>query len=168
MQRFTVQDNLFLAQNYPVFAGGSCTVDGLSVAAPGYVWTNTPIAGPWPTPVGCVNSKLPQGNGNGYPSDETSISYTNPNGGDYRLSSASPYKSAASDGRDIGVDWPSFDLAQDPANIPLNAVSTPVATETTTEPAPITSSTSTTTDTTTKTSSGRFLGKLKQLMDKVR
>jgi hypothetical protein len=39
MQRLTVQDNLFLAQNYPIFAAGSASTTGLNVAAPGYVWT---------------------------------------------------------------------------------------------------------------------------------
>jgi hypothetical protein len=183
MERFTFQDNLFLAQNYPIFAGGGCTAEGLNSAAPGYVWTNSPVVGPWPTPVGCASSKLPQGNGNAYPTNETSVGYTNPSGGDYRLGSASPYKSVASDGKDIGVDWPSFDLAQDPTNIaPPTVANTTTTTETlpTIETTTITTPTTTTitvtttptsptttTDTATK-SSGRFLGKLKQLMDKVR
>ena len=122
---------------------------------------------------------MPQGSGNAYPLAEATLGYTNPDGGDYRLSSASPYKRLASDGKDIGVDWPSFDAAQDPMNqglIPALATSnststsssTITTTSTTTSPtSTTTSSTDTTTSTITQTSK-RFLGKLKQLMDKVR
>jgi hypothetical protein len=182
MQRFTVQDNLFLAQNYPIFAGGGCSVEGLNTAAPGSVWTNNVFAGPWPTPVGCASSKLPQSNGNGYPASEADLAYTNPGGGDYHLSSLSPYRSVASDGKNIGIDWPSFDLAQDVTNIAsaslastttttdtsTTTIVTPTTTTITSDTATTTSTAPTTTDTTTKPSSGRFLGKLKQLMDKVR
>jgi hypothetical protein len=180
LERFTLQDNIFLAQSYPIFAAGGCIAEGLSTVAPGYAWTNNPVAGPWPTPVGCVSSKLPQGNGNAYPASEADVGYTNLSGGDYHLSSMSPYKRAASDGKDIGVDWPSFDLAQDATNnAPLSLVTTTTAdTSTTTSVTPTTTTvdtstttptlTPTTSDTTTKNSSGRFLGKLKQLMDKVR
>jgi hypothetical protein len=183
MQRFTLQDNLLLGQNYPILAGGGCTADGLSSVAPGYTWTNSALAGPWPTPVGCASSKLPQGSGNAYPASETDTGYTNPSGGDYRLSSASPYKNVASDGKDLGVDWPSFNLAQDPSNVTslsltsttptTNTLTTTSSTTTTTTNTSTTTSTpttttTTTTDTSTTTSPGRFLGKLKQLMDKVR
>jgi hypothetical protein len=108
MQRFTMQDNLLLAQNYPVWAGGSSTATGLNLAAPGYVWTNNVFAGPWPTLVGIKSTLLPQGNGNAYPASEANIGYVNLTGQDYLLSSTSPYKNAASDGKDIGVDWDEF------------------------------------------------------------
>ena len=179
MQRFTVQDNIFLGQSYPILAAGGCTADGLSSVAPGYIWTNSALAGPWPTPVGCASSKLPQGNGNAYPPSETDIGYVNLSlsGGDYHLSSTSPYKNVASDGKDLGVDWAGFDLAQDLTNLAsLSATSstTPVTTTSTsvTSTTPITTTTTDTSTTTTtesiKSSGGRFLGKLKQLMDKVR
>ena len=108
MKRLTVQDNLFLAQNYPIFAAGSASTTGLNVAAPGYVWTNNVFAGPWPTPAGIKSSLLPQGNGNAYPASEASIGYMNLAQGDYRLASISPYKNAGSDGKDIGVNWAIF------------------------------------------------------------
>jgi hypothetical protein len=104
MKRFTLQDNLFLAQSYPLWTGGGSSAAGLSMSAPGYVWTNNVFAGPWPTPVGVSSSLLPQGNGNAYPASESSIGYINLVGGDYRLASTSPYKNVASDGKDIGVD----------------------------------------------------------------
>jgi hypothetical protein len=108
LERFTLQDNIFLAQSYPIFAGGGSTITGLSSAAPGFVWTNNVFAGPWPTPVGVTSSLLPQGNGNDYPASEANIGYINLTGRDYRLASTSPYKNAASDERDIGVDWDAF------------------------------------------------------------
>jgi hypothetical protein len=111
MERFTLQDNLFLAQNYPLFAGGGTTLAGVSLAAPSYMWTNNVFAGPWPTPVGVKSNLLPQGNGNAYPASEANIGYTNLAGRDYRLSSTSPYKNAASDGEDIGVHWDEFNEA---------------------------------------------------------
>jgi hypothetical protein len=108
MKRFTLQDNLFLAQNYPFWAGGGVSVQGLALAAPGFIWTNNVFAGPWPTPTGVKSSLLPQGNGNSYPANESSIGYVNLAGRDYRLASISPYKNAASDGKDIGVNWNIF------------------------------------------------------------
>ena len=179
MERIVFQDNLLQAKSYPVFALGDCSATTLSSAMPAYIWTNNVFAGPWPTSVGCESNRMPQGSGNAYPLAEATLGYTNPDGGDYRLSSASPYKRLASDGKDIGVDWPSFDAAQDPMNqglIPALATSnststsssTITTTSTTTSPtSTTTSSTDTTTSTITQTSK-RFLGKLKQLMDKVR
>ena len=108
MQRFTLQDNIFLAQTYPIFAGGGSTAAGLSIAAPGYVWSNNVFAGPWPTPAGVKSALLPQGNGSAYPASESNVGYMNLAGMDYRLASTSLYKSAASDGKDIGIDWNQF------------------------------------------------------------
>jgi hypothetical protein len=109
---FVLQDNLLVARNYPVFAGGGCTASGIAATAPGYVWTNTVIAGPWPTPVGCASAIMPQGNGNAYPKSEDDIQYLNPSGGDYSLAVGSPYRNAASDGTDIGVNWSELRAAQ--------------------------------------------------------
>jgi len=53
---------------------------------------------------------MPQGNGNNYPSSEVNIGYVNLAAGDYRLASTSPYKGAASDGKDIGIDWNQFNI----------------------------------------------------------
>ena len=45
--------------------------------------------------------------GNLFPSDPTVVefvNYNNGNGGDYHLLSSSPYKSAGTDGKDLGAD----------------------------------------------------------------
>jgi hypothetical protein len=78
---------------------------------PGYIWTNNVFAGPWPTSGGWTAAMMPQGNGNAYPVSLVNVGYTNVAGGDYSLSSISPYKGAASDGKDIGVDWNQFNAA---------------------------------------------------------
>ena len=184
LQNLVIRDNLVLARYYPFAANvnGSfqAVLTGVETIAPGYVWTNTVVAGPWASGGGIKISNMPQGNGNDYPAGESNIGYVNMTSGDYHLIAGSPYKSAASDRQDIGVDWPSFDLAQDATNITSvslasttstttsttasSTTTTTTATSTTTSSTP---TTTTTTDTTT-TSSGRFLGKLKKLMDKVR
>lgn len=169
MERFTLQDNFLLAQSYPIFAGGGCTADGLGSAAPSFVWTNSAFVGPWPTPDGCVSSRLPQGNGNAYPENETAIGYANPASGDYKLTNLSPYKNAASDGKDIGVDWNSFNTAQDPRNL-LQSIQEHSESTISSEPMTVTTTTSLTptSESSVKGSSRGFLGKLKHLMDKVR
>lgn len=184
LSNFVVQDNIFHAVNYPLSlsAGGT----NLGTVAPGYTWTNTVVAGPWPTPIGygvTYPLPMPQGNGNAYPQGDASIGYVSLGQGNYHLATTSSYKNAASDGKDIGIDWDAFDAAQDPANNTPPTASTMTTTSTsrtnvtltltptTTSPTPTTTtSTDTTTSTTSTTTNttGRFLGKLKQLMDKVR
>jgi len=112
LKNFVLKDNIFLARNYPYFASG-CSLSVLATKAPGYVWTNTVFAGPWPTPVGCTLSvAMPQGNGNAYPASESLIQYVNQAGGVYSLTVGSPYRDAASDGTDIGVNWAELMAAQ--------------------------------------------------------
>jgi hypothetical protein len=132
MQRFVLQDNIFLARYYPFFAGslGTCYAQYLGTVIPGYVWTNNVFAGPWPTPAGCASSKSPQGNGNAYPAGESSIGYVNLAGGNYSLATGSLYKNAASDRTDIGVNWPALTAAQGTSTI------TPPPPPTTTVPPP--------------------------------
>ena len=101
-----IQDNLFQARTYAYHAEG-----GLSAAIPGYLWANNVFTGPWPTSGGWTDAMMPQGNGNSYPDSEADIGYVNLAAGDYRLSPTSPYKGAASDGTDIGVDWAEFNRA---------------------------------------------------------
>ena len=105
----------------------------LDTLMPGYKWTNAVMVGPWPTPGGYSVTfpiPMPSGNGNDYPSGETSVGYVDLAGQDYHLGSNSPYRNAASDGKDIGVDWAAFDAAQNPANITPPVASTSTTTTT--------------------------------------
>ena len=142
MPGFVLQDNLFLAKNYPFVAGtGACYASSLGTVLTGYTWTNNVFAGPWSTPDGCASSYAPQSNGNAYPAGESSIGYVNPSGEDYSLAAGSPHKNAASDGTDIGVNWPAL----------MAALGTPTTTTATTTP---TTTTSTYTLSVTKTGTG--------------
>lgn len=115
LKNLVIKDNITLARSYPFIANvnGSSqfSLAGLSKIAPGYVWDHNVIAGPWPSGGGITASAMPQGAGNAYPAREANIGYINMAGGDYRLSSISPYKAAASDNSDIGVDWNAFNTA---------------------------------------------------------
>lgn len=89
--------------------GGGGNV-GLAFDFPDYVWSNNGIVGTYPPPSSGAlfnSSNLNQ-------STYTGVSFTNYNNGlagNYQLTSGSPYRNAASDGKDIGVwDWTNFNL----------------------------------------------------------
>ena len=177
LQRFVVQDNIWHARSSPLILGEAG--DNLSTVAPGYTWTNTVFVGPWPTTNGYgINYpiRMPQGNGNDYPSSSAKIGYSNLAAGDYRLAPGSPYKGAASDGRDIGVDWEAFDAAQGSTNniLQLSGQTVPSSTVSGTSTsinvtiAPPQTTTPTQSTTPASDPGKQFLGKLKQLMDRVR
>jgi hypothetical protein len=50
---------------------------------------------------------------NFFPASGASVGFTNPGAGDYRLTSTSPYKNAATDGKDVGVDMNAINAAMD-------------------------------------------------------
>lgn len=106
MERFVLRDNLLQAMSYPYHAEG-----GVSAAVPGHIWAHNAFVGPWSTSEGVNVSTMPQGNGNTYPASAGQVGYIDLSGGNYRLSQSSPYKDAASDGRDIGIDWAQFNTA---------------------------------------------------------
>lgn len=169
---FVIQDNILHARYYPIVLGQA---GNFGTLIPGYIWTNTIMVGPWPTPGGLGITypiPMPIGNGNDYPASEASVGYTNMAAGNYRLSNTSPYHNAASDGKDIGVDWDQFDAAQNPANLTTPAPSpTPTATTVTTSMTTTTTKSITPTTSTTTTSTEpakKFLGKLRNLMERVR
>jgi len=179
LQNFVLQDNIFHARMYVMALGEA---SNLSTLMPGYTWTNNVGIGPWPTSGGwnISNPILPKGNGNDYVQSEVNIGYANLVSGDYHLAATSPYRNAASDGKDIGVDWALFDSQQDPANYATPTPSstattsnsgsitgTGLAITTTTSPSPTSPPSPPTPPSITETSK-HFLGKLKQLMDRVR
>jgi len=183
VERFVIQDNIFHAVNYPmVLSGGGAS---LGTVAPSYTWTNTVVVGPWPTPAGYTPTyplPLPQGNGNDYPQGDANVGYIGLAQRNYGLSTTSKYKNAASDGKDIGVDWDTFNAAQDPANNtqpvassspapnpsePTSNVATSMSISSTSNPPPTPASPTHQPSTVTETTK-QFLGKLKQLMERVR
>jgi hypothetical protein len=176
LSNFVVQDNILHARDTPLVLSAASNLTSLT---PGYVWTNTVMVGPWPTPGGygvTYPTPMPVGHGNDYPPNEASVGYVNLASGDYRLAANSHYKNAASDGKDIGVDWTEFDAAQNAANITppvpsaymITTISSGSSIPATVSATPTSPTTTDTTTSTAKETSKRFLGKLKQLMDKVR
>ena len=78
---------------------GDATGEGTSALkkfAPDYVFTNNVI-------VGADASTYPKDNQ--YPESIERVGFVNFDKGDYRLGPGSPYKTAASDGKPVGVDW---------------------------------------------------------------
>jgi len=54
------------------------------------------------TPPNFPPSEYPSGNS--FPGSATAVDFVNYNGGDYQLQASSPYKNAATDGKDLGAD----------------------------------------------------------------
>lgn len=104
---FVFQNNILPARKYPLFGFiGGCSSTALVTYTPGFQWTHNAIAGPWPTPAGCTVGILPGWSAeNAFPVSEAAIGYENYSSGMYRLTSASPFKAAGSDGKDLGVDY---------------------------------------------------------------
>jgi hypothetical protein len=48
---------------------------------------------------------------NYYPASYSAVGFVNQSGGNYRLSSTSPYKSGGTDGKDVGADIDAIDAA---------------------------------------------------------
>jgi len=97
LSRLVVHSNVVNHGNYGV--KGSGTTEGtatLSTWAPGYLFTN--------------NAIIAGGTATGYPANNyfaaaiSNLGFVNATGGDYRLSTSSPYLNKGYDGRDIGAD----------------------------------------------------------------
>jgi hypothetical protein len=110
MWGFNFVNSIVMVPKYPVwnkFQKTSCAVSNvpvtiLSTCFKGYSFNHNALIAPssyypassWPT-------------GNYFPGNSGSVqfmNFSNGNGGDYRLQSSSPYKNAASDGKDLGAD----------------------------------------------------------------
>jgi hypothetical protein len=96
MPRFVVHSNVFMHGAYGVKGGG--TTEGavsLNYFAPGYLFTNNVI-------VGSGQGTYPANTW--WASSLGSVGFANLAGGDYHLSSSSPYLGKGYDGREVGAD----------------------------------------------------------------
>jgi hypothetical protein len=93
---FTFTNNIIPDNNYAVMGGNASegTVT-LNKFFPGAVFQANVI-------VGGNSGAYPSGNF--FPSSTSGVGFVDVNGGDYRLSSSSPYRSRGTDGQDIGVN----------------------------------------------------------------
>jgi len=105
---FVFTNNIVTTGAFPVWsAGGNCVKDGYpNITVPtcftNYAFaSNAFVASPSMYPP----SRWPSGNH--FPADAAAVqfvNYNNGNGGNYQLQPSSPYKNAASDGKDMGAD----------------------------------------------------------------
>jgi hypothetical protein len=110
MTGLSFTNNIVVAGRYPVWNTGgstSCAVynvplRSISTCFKSYAFAYNAIIG---SPSAFPPSTWPTTNF--FPSTASAVgfvNYNNANGGDYHLSSSSPYKNAASDGKDVGAD----------------------------------------------------------------
>ena len=111
MPGFVFTNNLVLAAKYPVWSAGGGTsncahtnfpLQNLNGCFSGYTFnTNGVIGSPsqYPPSVWPAKNMFPAS-----PNAVLFVNYNNADGGDYHLLSASPYKNAGSDGKDLGAD----------------------------------------------------------------
>lgn len=118
MSKFVFSNNLVVAGKYPVWSSGggktNCAFYGIPITTINacfnpYMFRDNAIIG---SPANYPPSKWPAGNY--FPVDAAAVqfvNYKNANGGNYQLLPSSPYKNAASDGKDIGADIDSIRAA---------------------------------------------------------
>jgi putative Ig domain-containing protein len=118
MSGFTFINNLVLAGARPVWSSGggitNCAFYDIPITTitscfASYSFVNNGIIG---SPSNYPPSMWPTGNF--FPTDPVTVqfvNFNNGNGGDYRLSAASPYKNAGTDHKDLGADINALDTA---------------------------------------------------------
>ncbi|MDQ6887066.1 MAG: Ig-like domain-containing protein [Gemmatimonadota bacterium] len=100
---FVMTNNLVARGQYGVFgSGGAEGTSALDAYCPGWVFQRNVV-------IGASLRLYPAGNF--YPATSNDVGFANYAGGDYRLTSASPYRSAGTDGRDVGADIAAVELA---------------------------------------------------------
>jgi hypothetical protein len=100
---FTYTNNLTPHNAYGIVGSGTASGNQtLATYFPGAVFANNVL-------VGGVASSYP--GGNFFPATLTDVRFVDLAGGNYRLASASPYKAAGTDGKDIGADIDAIEAA---------------------------------------------------------
>jgi hypothetical protein len=101
---FVFRDNIAFHNDYGVIGTDQGVGNpALQTFFPGAVFTNNVLIGPYPTGGGADPSMYSDFPGNFFPNSVSEVGFVNPAGGDFRLNATSPYKGAATDGGDIGV-----------------------------------------------------------------
>lgn len=112
-QGFVFTDNLVPHNAYGVF-GSNVGVGNAALATyfPSVIFTNNAIAGPWPTSGGATTALYSNYPNNFFPASLDAVGFVDRAHDNYTLSSSSPYKGKASDGKDVGVDFNALNAAQ--------------------------------------------------------
>jgi hypothetical protein len=110
---FVYRNNITPHQAYGVLGTGTGVGNGtLAYYFPSVVFAKNAIAGPWPTAGGATVSMFSNYPANFFPASLQDVGFVDLAGRNYSLASSSPYKNAASDGKDIGVDFGALNAAQ--------------------------------------------------------
>ena len=97
VQRLVVHSNVLHHGAYGIKGGGTQEgMSSLTTYAPGYLETNNVMTN------GGTASSYPSSNW--FPSTQSGVGFVNLAGGDYHISSSSPYAGKGYDGRDVGAD----------------------------------------------------------------
>jgi len=107
---FVLKDNIGTRAGYGMKGDGTAEgVPTLNTWMPGWVMAGNVLADEnVQSPITSVSYP----SGNAYPASVAVIGFVDAANGNYRLSSTSPYKGKATDGKDPGVDWDALNAAQ--------------------------------------------------------
>jgi hypothetical protein len=105
--RFIFTDNIIGSGNYFIFGNGVGVGDSaIAKYATDMTLVGNVFFGPWPTPGGATPNHIAGHPGNFFPPTRNAVGFVDLAGRNYLLSSNSPYKGKATDGKDVGVwDW---------------------------------------------------------------
>jgi hypothetical protein len=98
----TLVDNIFGNGGYGIAGDTSLGIAELNAVAPGWIMRKNAIYGPYPNANAITQSFYPADDY--FPASRDAVGFVNLAGGDYHLAASSPYKNAASDGKDVGAD----------------------------------------------------------------
>ncbi len=100
---FIYRNNIVSNGAYGLMALGKFGSGALNGSFPGAVFEKNVIIGPWPSAGGLTIGHYSGYPNNFFPHSTSQVGFINQTRGNYRLSAASPYRNAATDGRDIGA-----------------------------------------------------------------
>jgi len=116
--RFVFQNNILAHNEYGVTSPKGIGDRALAAFFPGAVFRKNAIAGPWPTKGGATSSMYAGQKDNFFPASIDAVGFTDRANHDYRLADSSPYKNAATDGTDLGVNVDALAAARAAAGPP--------------------------------------------------
>jgi hypothetical protein len=107
---FVYRNNIQSHNAYGVFGSGVGSY-ALKRFFPDAVFEKNVIVGPWPTRGGATPANYSDHPNNFFPNSLDEVKFVDRPHGNYRLAPTSPYRRAATDGRDIGVDMDAIEAA---------------------------------------------------------
>jgi hypothetical protein len=128
---FVFQNNLMPHNAYGVSSPKGVGDATLANYFPSAAFHKNAMAGPWPTAGGATVSMYSAHPDTFFPASLDTVGFVDLSGHNYRLSPSSPYKNAATDGKDLGVDYDLLTLAVTVSPAAPAAATTPTTSPTT-------------------------------------